>query len=297
MKESKFNISFENIVALLPAHVYWLDRDNIYLGCNNLQAIAAGLKNRLEIIGKTNYDMPWRDQADTLNIINNEVMRTGQECSIEETTRHANGRELIFLSKKIPLFDKQGNVVGILGISFDITDQKETEKKLVEAKEETDIALENIIAYLPGNVYWLDRNNVFIGCNNSQAIAAGLKNRSEIVGKTNYDMPWRDRAEALNTINNKVMSTGEEYSIEEIGRNADGTELTFLSKKVPLLDNKGNITGILGISFDIAKQKEAEKKLMEAKEKAETANNAKTEFLENMRHDIRTPLSERAHSI
>jgi len=93
------------------------------------------------------------------------------------------------------------------------------------------------------------------------------------------------------------MSTGEEYSIEEIGRNADGTELTFLSKKVPLLDNKGNITGILGISFDIAKQKEAEKKLMEAKEKAETANNAKTEFLENMRHDIRTPLSERAHSI
>ena len=291
MKDNKFNVSLESIIAHLPGHVYWLDQNNVFLGSNDLQAKAAGFENRHEMIGKSNYDMSWRDQADALNAINNEVMRTGQEYSIEEVCKTVNGKEVVYLSKKVPLLDDESNVVGILGISFDITEQKDQNNKLVEAKEKSDIALENIIAHLPGNVYWLDRNNVYLGCNTVQAASAGLKTRHEIVGKTNYDMPWRDKADAFNAVNNKVMSTGQEYSVEEIAKQANSSERVFLSKKVPLLDSKVNIVGVLGISFDITNQKEAEKKLIAEKERAEAANRAKTEFLENMRHDIRTPLS------
>ncbi len=291
IEKSKLNISLEDVVLHLPANVYWLNRENVYLGCNELYAVFAGLKDRNEIIGKTNYDMPWRDQADTFNRINNQVMSTGQECSLEQIAIQADGTELVFLSKKVPLFDNKANIVGVLGMSFDITKQKEAERKLIDAKEKTDLALENTIAHLPGHVYWLDKNNIFLGCNKLQAEFAGFRSWREMVGKSNYDMPWREHADALNRVNDHVMSTGQEYSVEEVAKQGNGTEITFLSKKVPLLDSKGNTIGILGISFDITKQKEAEHKLIEAKEKAEAANKAKTEFLENMRHDIRTPLS------
>ncbi len=291
MKEKKLNVPLESIIAHLPGYVYWLDRKNVFLGSNESQAKAAGFGNRHEIVGKTNYEMSWRDQADAYNRINNKVMSTGQEHSVEEIGRTIDGKEAIFLSKKVPLFDDESNIVGILGISFDITEQKERDRKLLDAKEQADVTLENIMAHLPGHVYWLDRNNIFLGCNELQAKYAGLRNRYEIVGKSNYDMPWRDHADALNAVNNKVMSTGQEYSVEELNVAKNGSEGVFLSKKVPLRDNKGSIVGILGISFDITNQKETEKKLIEAKERAEAADKAKTEFLENMRHDIRTPLS------
>jgi len=291
MKENKLNVSLESIIAHLPGHVYWLDRNNVFLGSNDLQAKAAGFKNGREIVGKTNYETSWRDQADALNALNNKVMSTGLEHSVEEICRTIDGKEVFYLSKKVPLLDDKSNIVGILGISFDMTEQKEKDKKLIESKENVDMAFENLIAHLPGHVYWLDRNNIFLGCNELQAKYAGLKNRYEIVGKSNYDMPWRDHADALNAVNNKVMSTGQEYSVEELNVAKDGSEGIFLSKKVPLLDAKNNIIGILGISVDITKQKEVERKLIEEKEKAEAANRAKTEFLENMRHDIRTPLS------
>src|SRR6185437_6518817 len=69
--------------------------------------------------------------------------------------------------------------------------------------------LESIIALLPGNVYWLDRNNIYQGCNNVQAEAANLQSREIIVGKKNEHLRWADQAEELDQVNNQVMETGQ----------------------------------------------------------------------------------------
>ena len=50
--------NLETIITALPGHVYWLDRDNIYRGCNDIQAKAFGLNSSKEIIGKRNEDLP-----------------------------------------------------------------------------------------------------------------------------------------------------------------------------------------------------------------------------------------------
>ncbi|MFC3909852.1 ATP-binding protein [Legionella dresdenensis] len=149
---------------------------------------------------------------------------------------------------------------------------------------------ENILALMPGHVYWMDRNNTYLGCNDIQAENANLNSPKEIVGKTNFDMPWRDQAEELNRINNLVMETGQPHTEEEYKVTASGTAI-FLSHKTPLRNNSGKVIGMLGVSIDVTNRKKMEVALRRAKESVVTANQAKAEFLANMSHDLRTPLS------
>lgn len=156
---------------------------------------------------------------------------------------------------------------------------------------ETEEYLEKIISMAPGHLYWLDVNNIYLGCNERQAISFGLNNREDIKGKTNFDL-FSDKkiAEQIDEINLRVMKDGVPYVIEESAI-WDEKERIYLSEKVPLYNRQGEIIGLLGVSVDITERKQMEKELKEAKAIAETANLVKDEFIRNMEHDIRTPIA------
>jgi len=278
--EQEKSRQLEHIIASMPGHIYWMDKDGRILGCNDEQARNVGFSSRLDMIGKTIHDFQPKEKADKILANNNEIMSLGLSKVIEETGNLVDGNEKTFLSHKAPLRDEKNNIIGVLGISTDITAHKNNE-----------FTLENIIALMPGHVYWQNKDGVILGCNDEQAKNLGLKSRSYIVGKTIYDLQPKEQANHLQIINYKVIQTGEAQIAEEVSTLANGQTKTFLSQKVPLQSKNGDVIGLVGISVDITARKEMEEALRFAKERAEITNNIKSAFIKNMQHDIRTPLS------
>ncbi|MBN2689244.1 MAG: PAS domain-containing protein, partial [Gammaproteobacteria bacterium] len=130
-KKIKF---LEGIIDLMPGHIYWKDRDGVILGCNRLQAKSAGFDNSKELVGKTANDLPWKEQAEHIHKVDMEAVNSGKVITKEEKIVLANGEKAVFISQKVPTYDEAGNVTGVLGISVDITKQKEIERQLKETQ-------------------------------------------------------------------------------------------------------------------------------------------------------------------
>lgn len=151
-----------------------------------------------------------------------------------------------------------------------------------------EIVLDNIIANFPGNLFWKDKNLIYRGCNELQAKSSGYT-REEMIGKTDYEMPWKAAADTIQKIDQEIIQTGNIVTCEEIAQLADGKTATFLSKKIPLRDKQNNIIGVMGIAFDITAEKEAEQ--LQLKNKVLEEQEGVTRLLAaSMAHELRTPL-------
>lgn len=142
---------------------------------------------------------------------------------------------------------------------------------------------------MPGHIFWKNKEGIYCGCNLQQAKDAGFNTPDEMIGKPDKEMPWGMQADYLRANDLKIMNERKGAIIEELFELPDGTKKIYLSNKQPLFDEHNQVVGIVGISFDITDRKNAEEELKKAKESAEAANNAKSQFIENMEHDIRTP--------
>ena len=131
--------TLQTIIDNLPRAVFWKDRDLRIQGCNRIFANVAGLKSHKELIGKSDYDMPWREHADAyraddLSVMNSKQSRIDQE----ERNVNSEGVESWVLTSKVPVMNHEGEVVAVLGMFEDITDRKRREADVSAKLKELD---------------------------------------------------------------------------------------------------------------------------------------------------------------
>ncbi len=241
----------------LPLPIFWKDRDSVYLGCNALFAAAVGLARPEEIVGRTDFDLPWpRSEAEAYRADDKEVMASGRaKASIRENLQRADGARLQIETSKIPLRDEDGRIVGVLGVYTDVSEREKREVELGEARH----MLRTVLDTIPVRVFWKDRESRFLGCNQLFATDAGLPDPAAIVGKRDADLGWREQSELYRADDLSVMTSGEpKLGYEEPQTTPGGGRIWLRTSKIPLRSRDGAVIGILGTYEDITASKRAD---------------------------------------
>ncbi|MDX2273272.1 MAG: PAS domain S-box protein [Cyanobacteriota bacterium] len=122
----------QTVLDTIPQGVFWKDRHSIYLGCNQVAARQAGVASPAAMIGKSDFDLPWGEQqAKIFRQVDQQVLQNNAPAHSDfRLIDKQHERSLWISGIKVPLHDGDGNVIGILGIVSDITEQKQILEEL-----------------------------------------------------------------------------------------------------------------------------------------------------------------------
>jgi diguanylate cyclase (GGDEF)-like protein/PAS domain S-box-containing protein len=119
------------VIDNIPQRVFWKDTELHYLGCNKALSEDAGLTHPDDIVGKSDYDFVWKEQADIYRKHDRETLQSSvAKINTEEPQQRKDGSLYWLRTSKIPLKNPEGETVGVLGTYEDITERKLLEQKL-----------------------------------------------------------------------------------------------------------------------------------------------------------------------
>ncbi|HUN06757.1 MAG TPA: PAS domain S-box protein [Aggregatilineales bacterium] len=260
------------VIDTVPDFIYVKDVNHRMLLNNKAHARSLGIANPNDAIGKSDTELfppnlGAKFQADDIR-----VLETGQAIvNTEERSLGEDGNEIWALTTKVPLYNLYGKLIGLVGITRNVTEIKHKEEALRQREKqlrESQNMLQMVLDTIPVRVFWKDRNSVYLGCNYLFAQDAGLKETTAIVGKTDLELPW-SREETAGFVENDrlIIQDGvPEIELEEVQHVADGNTLISRTNKFPLRNADNEIIGVLGSYIDITRRKLAEEALAHQQE-------------------------------
>jgi len=264
LKERAFENSQKTLSIILdsfPGLVYWKNKELTYQGSNKIFADAAGIFEPAKINGLNDYDLPWSGSGAKLCQANDKkVIDTGIPImGIVESLLSSNGETIWYKTSKVPLIDSEGRVMGILGTSVDISEQKKLAEQLLQEKEE----LRTIIDASPVSIWYKDTKNNFIRVNKAAAIITG-RGIAEVEGKSADDIFTLEESAKYYKDDLEVINSGKsKIGIIESATSTEGLITWVRTDKVPWYDKDHNISGIIAFAQDITEQKKNIENLIE----------------------------------
>lgn len=246
----------ESVVENVPLQMFWKDLDSRYLGCNTKLAKNAGFGRPDELIGKTDFEMVWKDQAELYRADDKAVMESGNpRLDYEQSWTTVNGDPIWTSVSKVPMRDESQRVIGILGLIQDITERRKTVEQIRKLSLAVEQSPESIvITDLDANIEYV--NDTFVrktGYSREEVI--GQNPRILQSGKTpraTFDALWQ------------ALNNGQTHQCELINRRKDGSEYTESAIITPIRQGHGCITHYLAVKEDITQRLQIEAELRES---------------------------------
>ncbi|WP_331344212.1 diguanylate cyclase domain-containing protein [Cellvibrio sp. UBA7661] len=265
--------------------IYAKDEQGRFIYANAALVAIVGAKSPDEILGKTDFDLNPPDVAQAYRSDDQQVMRSGQPLmGREEELRDYKTGELRWHSTtKVPLLDDQGKVIGIVGITRDITQFKRAEfqardlnaaleqrvaertaelSQISAALEQERNLMRTLVDALPDAIFVKDIHSKFLLAN--EAVARGMGTTPEqLLGKDDFDFFPEAMAQQFFNDEQRILQTGEGLiNREELAVNKETGQMRWLlTTKLPVKDAQGNIVGLVGLGRDISERKRAEERI------------------------------------
>jgi PAS domain S-box-containing protein len=259
----------EGILNTIPVRVFWKNNNLTYLGCNTPFANDAGFEKPQDIIGKDDYSMGWRDQAELYRADDRAVIESGKsKLMIEEPQTTPTGETIYLLTSKLPLLDDKGDAIGLLGTYLDITERKRMEKQVSESRQ----LFADIISFLPDPTFVIDKEGKVLAWNRAIEELSGVSSGA-ILGKGDFEYSLWMYGKRRPVLIDLVLHPDQDFArvnytaIQVDGRTVTGQTQTVLPTgrnaalflvASPLFDAQGAVVGAIESIRDITRIKETE---------------------------------------
>ncbi|MDD4964586.1 MAG: PAS domain-containing protein [Gallionella sp.] len=247
----------QSIMENLPASIFWKDLESRYLGCNTRFALDAGRNTPEELIGKTDFEMTWKDQAELYRADDHATMASGiPKLAFEEPQTTPDGSMIWLRTSKVPLRDANDQIIGVLGFYQDITEHKHAESAL----RDSEIRYRSLVENSPLCIHEIDLSGRFTSMNQAGLRMMGVNDESEIRGTLYMDSVCDTDRQRINTLLTQAFSNGaSRFEFKASGSCGP----IFQSCFVPIKDSAGKVIKLMGITEDITKRKFIEAKISE----------------------------------
>lgn len=310
------------LIDTLPDVIYIKDKESRFIAANKRILDVMKARSYEELEGKTDHDFYPKKIADIYLSDEQKIIKSGKPLiNKEEIGFDSEGNERVLATTKVPFYDADGKIAGIVGVGRDITEMKEYEdtlekqasdlqennQLLEERQEEIEkqseslteqnkileserTLLRTLIDNMPDYIYIKDKESRFLTVNKRLLNVMDYDNLDDIIGTTDFDSaPSKEAAELYLKDDQEILATGKPIiNKEEIGFDEKKRERVISTTKVPFRDADGNIAGIVGIGRDITKQKRAEEQLREQAQNLQEVN----VILEERQEKIQTQSEE-----
>jgi|GEM_PF-621080 len=238
----------------IPDQVYFKDAESRFVRINQAQTRFLKLENSAAAIGKTDLDFQNSDIAREFMVEEKQIIETGQSILNRiEFNPTSDGKPRWLSATKVPVRDSAGQIIGTIGISRDVSEQKEAQENLQRIFLQQAAILNNI----PDMAWLKDNDSRYIAINEQFAITAGMEIR-DIIGKTDLDIWGKDFAERYRVDDLEVIRTRQRRNTEELQLDGMGREYWVETTKTPILNTSGEVIGTTGLAREITERKKAQ---------------------------------------